>query len=119
MMNLVVDGVEEQVVDAPWILTKSGHRLTESLSRDLRPQVVDRRRVIVPQPQQFVFGRRARGCPLLPLTGYDATDHRLADRDQLEAHGSEGPHPTDREAEELILGERLNHPPSQSAMPLP
>src|SRR6267142_572188 len=119
MMDLIIDNVKQQVVDASRILPKGRHRLLETLCRDLRPQAIDLPGAFVPKSQNLLLRTCVSVNRLIPISSDDSPDHWFRHADQLQSHGSERPHRTNGEAEEPVFREGLDHAPSQSAMSLP
>src|SRR4030095_1729623 len=94
MMDLIVDGVEQQVVDAAGVLSEGGHCLAKTPGRYLRPHHVDLLRTLVPKPKNLLLRACVAGDQLFPTSSDDSSDHRLRYLDDLQRHCSHGPYPT-------------------------
>src|SRR5690606_21619354 len=119
VVDLVVDRVEDLGVAGRGVHAEGGDRLLQSGGRELRPEVGDLRRRLVPALEKLVLGGDRGHLVLGPLPGHHPAQYRRADGEELLGELAEGAHPAEREGEELILGERLDHAPRQATVALP
>src|SRR5262249_912552 len=119
MMDFVIEYVKEQIVNAPRVLSKGSHCLLEACRWNLPPKHIDFLSAFVPKPENLLLWTRIAVDRLIPISSDDSPDHRFGHADHLEGQSSKRPHRTNGKAEEAILGERLDHATSQTAMPLP
>ena len=99
MVDFVVDGVRDQLVDDICVLPECRHRLSESLARDLGPEPIQIRGAGVPVGEQFVLWSLRVILQWDPLITDYTANRRHRHREYLDRQCPKGPHSGDREGE--------------------